>query len=328
MKITKSFFMLRKLMRDLQAYTPVVNSRNKGELAEYYFVFEENPKRLNRLIQDYDNNGIPLNGTYIDVTDKKLHYYPISIGQYGLAIFHSWLKKKEETKKVHFLRIADWFMENATVDATLGAYWLTNVPKPEYDVFTPWKSGFSQSRAISILCRAWQLTHNESYLKMAEQALVPFSFDIECGGVSVDRNLGQCFYEEYVAQWPTRVLDGHLFCLMGLYDYIRIGKGDALILAKQLFEDGVEGLIRQMPLYDMGYWLRFNRCDKPDYPTNDPCTLGYLRLVIAQLKIITQLSGRSEPEIFAEKFAKYDRLPNILHMYREKFKSLKKLNRL
>jgi hypothetical protein len=245
-----------------------------------------------------------------------------------LAIYHSWLKTKDETKKAHFLRIADWFMENAVVDTRLGAYWLTDVPKPEYDVFKPWKSGFSQSRAISILCRAWQLTRNESYLKMAEHALVPFSIDTLAGGVSVDRNSGNCFYEEYVAQWPTRVLDGHIFCLMGLYDYIRIGKGDALILAKKLFDEGLEGLIQQIPLYDMGYWVRFNRCDKPDYPTEDPCTLGYLRLVIAQLNLLTQISGRPEPKAFAQQFSEYDRIPNILRMYRQKFKSLKRLNRL
>ena len=328
MKIAKSLFMLRKLLRDFKTETPLVHTNNSGRLEEYYFVFEHHPKRLNRLIKGFDNQGVPLNGAYIDVENKQLHYYPISIGQYGLALYHSWLKTGEESTKAHFLRIADWFMQNAVTDPQLGAYWLTDVPKPEYDVYSPWKSAFSQSRGISILCRAWQMTGQDAYLTMAAQALTPFRFDIREGGVSVDREQGKCLYEEYVAQWPTRVLDGHSFCLMGLYDFVRVGRGEAQQLAQSLFNEGIEGLIQQLPLYDMGYWLRFNRCDKPGYPVNDPCTLGYLRLVVAQLKLMAQLSGRSELAAFAEKFSQYDRLPNIIRMYREKFKSLRKLNRL
>lgn len=320
--------MLRKLMRDLNSRPPRIHTCNTGPLQEYYLVFEDDPKRLNRLIRSYDAQGIPLNEAYIDVPDRKLHYYPISIGQFGLAVYHTWLRTGEEEKKLHFLRIADWFMDHAICSPSLGAYWLTEVPKPEYRVSTPWRSAFSQSRALSILCRAWQLTRDEKYLSIAEQALIPFGLDISENGVSVDRNRGECFYEEYVAQWPTRVLDGHLFSLMGLYDYIRVGRGEALACAKLRFQEGVEGLIQTLPAYDLGYWLRFNRCDMPGYPKDDPCTIGYLRLVIAQLSILADISSRAELKAYAVRFRTYDTLPNLLRMYILKFKSLKQLNRL
>lgn len=324
----KVIFMLRKLIRDLYPQTPAINPCNQGPLKKYYLLFEDDPKRLNRLIRSFDEQGVPLNGTYIDVAESRLHYYPISIGQYALAVYHSWLNTGNNEKRAHFLLIADWFMQHAILDERLGAYWLTDVPKPEYDVWEPWKSGFSQSRAISVLCRAYLETGNRAYLELAEKALLPFCFDISEGGVSVDRHKGQTFYEEYVAKWPTRVIDGHLFCLMGLYDMVRTAEGEGKELAQRLFDEGVEGLLRQILSYDLGYWLRFNRCEKPGYPVDDPCTLGYLRLVVRQLQILSDISGRKEIIVYANRFARYDKTSNILRMYLEKYKSLKKLNRL
>ena len=182
MKIKKVIFMLRKLLRDFNTNRKIeINMDNQSETLGYYYIkFDEDIAKLNRLIHSFDNNGVPLNTTYIDVEDTKLHYYPISIGQYGLAIFHSWLKTHSEEKKVHFLRIADWFMNNRTDHSELGCYWLTEVPKPEYHVHQPWKSAFAQSRGISILLRAWQVTGDDAYLKVATQALQPLPVLSHC----------------------------------------------------------------------------------------------------------------------------------------------------
>ena len=198
--------MLRKLLRDFNTNRKIeINMENQSETLGYYYIkFDEDIAKLNRLIHSFDKNGVPLNTTYIDVEDTKLHYYPISIGQYGLAIFHSWLKTHSEEKRAHFLRIADWFMNNRTDHTELGCYWLTDVPKPEYHVYQPWKSAFAQSRGISMLLRAWQLTEDDAYLKVATQALIPFTKDITVGGVSVDREKGETFYEEYVSDTSTR----------------------------------------------------------------------------------------------------------------------------
>ena len=128
------------------------------------------------------------------------------------------------------------------------------------------------------------------------------------------------------------MLDGHLFSLFGLYDYIRAVPPETEPagheLAQSLFSEGIQGLIKQLPRYDMGYWLRFNRCDLPGYPQNDPCTIGYLRLVRQQLIILYRITGEEQLQYYADLCRKYDRLPNILKMYREKFRVLKSLNRL
>lgn len=326
--------MLGKLFRDFRANRHILinHDNNSKQLSHYYILFDQNPSKLNRLIHSFDSEGIPLNSSYIDVAKKKLHYYPISIGQFGLSVFHSWLETGIEEKKAYFLRIAEWFIKHKHEDEQLGIYWLTEVDKPEYHVISPWKSAFTQSRAISILLRAWQLTNDEKYLSAASKALIPFTKDITEGGVSVDRASGTVFYEEYVAVYPTRVLDGHNFSLFGLYDYIRAVDDEHYIqykeLALQLFQEGINGLVKQLPKFDMGFWLHFNRCDIPGYPQNDPCTMGYLRLVSSQLEILNQLSHRQELLEYAHKCKQYDSLFNIIKMYRLKFHALRELKRL
>jgi len=323
--------MLKKLFRDISS-SPSPSNFDFGPILNfYYFKFENNPQKLNRLISQYDENGIPLNKSYIDVQDARLHYYPISIGQYGLAVFHEWLDNKREKDQLQFLKIADWFKNSSIQDSKLGIYWLTDIPKPEFNVYDPWKSAFSQSRGISIGLRAFQITNDSEYYEMAKAALKPFLIDITEGGVStgIDNDI---IYEEYVAASPTRILDGAIFALFGIYDMVRVSKGlndhDTYLLSKEIFDKGVEGLLHWLPKFDMGYWVYYNRCEIKDYPTNDPCTIGYLKLVIAQLNILYHITKNEKLNTYVFKFESYLKPKNILRMYIEKYRALKKLNRL
>jgi hypothetical protein len=329
----KKLFMLKKLLRDFLLYPPKIYLNIGNTLDYYYFLFSGNPKKLNRLISTFDNNGVPLNKSYIDVQSTNLHYYPISIGQYGLAIFNRWIKNNHSKDLEIFSSINRWFVENVIHDELLGAYWLTEVPKPEFKITTPWKSAFTQSRAISVLLRGWQMTRESNYLKLASKALIPFTIPIESGGVAVDLTEEMAFYEEYVAEKPTRILDGAMFSLFGVYDFIRATKElkeweESHQLAKEIFRKGVNGLKFWLPKFDMGYWVFYNRCEIEGYPQNDPCTIGYLRLVSAQLEIMANLTGEKIFIEYSYKFKGYLKPWNILKMYREKFIALKKLNRL
>lgn len=332
MSLAKYIFMFKKFKRDINNNKHIAFGATSGEaLTTYYFNFKLEPNKLNALIADYDKDGVPLNTTYIDVEEAKLHYYPISIGQYALAVFHSYLDTKDEEKKALFLRIAEWFYNHRTEDKELGVYWLTDVPKPEYGVSEAWKSAFSQSRGLSVLLRAWQLTDDPKYLEVAKKALLPFTKDIKEGGVAVDLDSAP-IYEEYIAAKPTRVLDGHGFSLFGVYDAVRAitpeVDEEAHHLAKAIFDKGINGLVKRLPDYDMGYWMKFNLCELDFYPQNDPCTIGYLRLVRAQLQILYKITGHRSLESYAQKMKRYDRLPNIVKMYKQKFTALKKMNRL
>ena len=70
---------------------------------EYYFLFNEK-ELLSGGSQDFhfDEKGIPVIPTYVDVDEERMHYFPISIGQYGLAIYHTYLdtSSKKDKKKI------------------------------------------------------------------------------------------------------------------------------------------------------------------------------------------------------------------------------------
>lgn len=332
MKLKKIWFMGKKLVTDVMANAEpykISEDLHSEKLGEFYFLFEEDPAKLNKLINDFDENGIPVNSSYIDVENPKPHYYPISIGQYGLAVFNTFIRTGSEEKKTHFLRIADWFYENKTEDE-LGCYWLTDIPKPEYKVIKAWKSAFTQSRAVSILLRAWQITGEQKYFDCSKKALSIFSVNYSDNGVSFV-NPKWNFYEEYVAEKPTMVLDGHIFSMLGIYDFMRVSKNfdkEGYQKASGLFDKGINGLLVNLPEYDLGFWLKFNLCKMDHYPKIDPCTIGYLRLVVLQLKLLAKITGNKELDNYYNKFKEYDRLFNIFRMYPLKYKALKKLNRI
>lgn len=334
-RLKKIVFMGKRFLTDLNENKELeIYPNTSDKLTYYYFKFttdQINTRGGNKPMY-FDENGVPQIHSYIDVEDKKgYYYYPITIGQYALALFNEYVADKSEDRKKKFLAIADWFIENKMDDDKLGTFWLTHVPKPEYKMFEPWKSAFTQSRAISVLLRAWQVTNEQKYFSTAANALIPFTVDAKEGGVSSITKHGN-FYEEYAAPEPTMVLDGHNFSLLGLFDFYRAVGEDVdsknRTLAKNLFDEGIESLIKWLPEYDMGFWLRFNMCGMSHYPSVDPCTIGYLRLVSVQLILLYELTKRDELFTYYEKFAGYDKLKNILKMYPVKYKALKKLNRL
>jgi len=335
MKIKKIIFFLKRLRTDLKENKEIeLNLDYPNDLNYYYIKFKEelvNSRGGNKAFQ-FDDHGVPQVHSYIDVQDRAgYYYYPITIGQYALAVFHSYLNTHDEQKKAHFLRIAEWFYENKTEDDKLGVYWLTETPKPEYRITKPWKSAFSQSRGLSVLLRAWQLTGDIKYLEVCKKALIPFTYSVSEGGVAVDLNTAP-FYEEYIAEKPTRVLDGHMFSLFGVYDAVRAitpnVDADGHNLALQIFNAGIEGLVKRLYEYDLGFWMKFNLCDLDFYPSNDPCTVGYLRLVTAQLQVLERISENKVIGTYVSKLRSYDRSFNIVRMYKLKFTALKKMNRL
>lgn len=326
----KYLFFLFRIWKDIVHPTvwPISNDLYSKILREYYFLFSEyaiiNQKGGQKSIF-YDDSGIPVNPTYIDVKDKAFVYFPITIGQAGLAIFHTFLQSGKEDDLNRFLKIANWFMENAEYSPDLGARWLTNVSLPQYKNPGPWQSAFAQGRAISVLLRAYQITHNQHFYKTAKKALKPFTKAVSEGGVTSYTKWGP-FYEEYTANVPTLVLNGMVFSLCGVYDFIRAFPDNQS--AKRIFDDGIQTLKNILPVYNLGYWSRYNYCQADWYPDIDPATHTYQKLHITQLKMLAQLTGKQIFEDYAQIFSKQLSIINIFKMYYIKFKSLKKMGRL
>jgi len=323
--------MLKKFIRDVKSSKNVyeiTQNLHSANLEKYYFIFHENRISAGKdqvLIKKFDVNGIPINKTYIDVTNKEYVYFPISIGQMGLSIFHTYLKTKSEEDKNRFMKFVDWFYNNAEISDTLGARWMTDVSLPQYKNSGPWQSAFSQARGINILLRGYQVTGNEEYVRMTEKALIPFTKPVSEGGVTSFTKWGP-FYEEYTAEVPTLVLNGMIFSLCGVYDFVRVFRENKL--AKKIFDDGLQTLKNILAEYDLGYWSRYNLCSADYYPEVDPATIGYQRLHITQLEMLYKLTNEEIFKEYADIFRKQDTFINALRMYLLKYKSLKKIGRL
>lgn len=327
--VGKKAFMFRKLVKDIGRDADIYQLARDVEskqLNDYYFLMNEQ-ELLNGHSQNFffDDKGIPIIPSYIDVKDRKMIYYPISIGQYGLAIYHMFLQSRTNLDRRRFLNIADWFYNNRVEEAERGTFWLTDVAKPEFRIHDPWPSAFAQSRAMSVLLRAYQLTKAEHYLTAVKNSLDIFKIPADRGGVTTFTDYGP-FYEEYPAPFPTMVLDGFFFSMCGLHEYMRAV--DDSKPAIELFESGIESVKKWLPEYDLGFWIRYNYCRQPFYPDPDPATIGYLRLVITQLRLFYRLTGESLFNTYANKWRGYDKLSNILKMYRLKYKALKQMDRI
>ena len=328
----KAFFMLNKLRTDLK------RARMDGyELAEdvisenlgyYYFIFRENrivKGKDQALINKFDENGIPINKTYIDVKDKEYVYFPISIGQVGLSVFHSFLESEYNNDRQRFLKFVDWFYDHAEISESLGARWMTDVSLPSYKNPGPWQSAFSQSRGISILLRGYQLTGDQKYFELAEKALIPYTLPVGKGGVTSYTEWGP-FYEEYTAKVPTLVLNGMIFALCGVHEFMRVKPDQPM--ARKIFEEGIQTLRNILPVFDMGFWSRYNLCKVDWYPRIDPATILYQKLHVTQLQLMYKITGDPIFKRYAEHFDDQLNIWNAFRMYLVKFKALRKMGRL
>jgi heparosan-N-sulfate-glucuronate 5-epimerase len=268
-------------------------------LGRYYFLFDEGElKRGGSRDFYFDAQGIPVVPTQIQVEPPRMHYCPVAIGQYALAIFHGWLSSAREDDRRRFLRLADWFVEHQAEDGC----WYVHADVVIYRLRAPWPSAMAQGRGLSVLARAWQDTGEERYIKAARRALDAFTRPLDQGGVTGSHE-GLITYEEYPAQPPPHVLNGSIFALFGLWDMARVLPGDGR--AATLFERGAATVEALLPQYDTGWW---SLCDlyhlKAGFPRN-PCTAHYHDIHIKQLKVLHAITGRESFATVAQRWAAY-----------------------
>jgi heparosan-N-sulfate-glucuronate 5-epimerase len=326
----KYLFFIPRILKDIIHPTKwqITADLKSTQLQEYYFVFREEDMIYQKGGQKsiiLDPDGIPLNPTYIDVKDKDYVYFPITIGQVGLAVFHSYLQSKKEEVRNRFMKYVDWFYHHADENPKLGTRWITHVALPQYRNPGPWQSAFAQSRGISLLLRGYQLTAEEKYKTMAEKALIPFTIPVAEGGVTSFTRYGP-FYEEYTAQAPTLVLNGMIFSLFGVYDFLRVFPQNKM--AKKIFIDGIQTLEKILPDFNLSYWSRYNLCRVEWYPRIDPATITYQHLHVIQMEVLYRLTGKEVFKKYSVLFKNQINIVNMIRMYLAKYKTLKQLKRL
>jgi heparosan-N-sulfate-glucuronate 5-epimerase len=118
----------------------------------------------------------------------------------------------------------------------------------------------AQARIMGAFQRAYELTWDEHYLYLANEAMRALEVPIQEGGVLfIDQDDEGKWYAELAGGGrtsPPYILNGFIFSLLDLHDfYNRTGSQDA----KLLFEDGIDELRRHLIDYDTGRWTYYDR---------------------------------------------------------------------
>jgi len=293
--------------------TPELNTNFSTEdLGEYYMTFAAKADYPGA----HDEHGIPMLDYHGDI---GLQYNPIAIAQWGLGNFNLYCRTKNAERLEKVERCADWLVRDLETNAHGLSVWNHHFDWEYRDTLcAPWYSGLAQGQGISLLLRAQRETGKPEYAEAARKAFVTFQTSVALGGVTFTDEQGSVWFEEYLVDPPTHILNGFLWAAWGVYDYA-LATGDAQ--ARSLFAQAVEALRRNLARYDIGFWSLYEQSGTRLKMVASPF---YHQLHIVQLRVMHRLTGES---FFAEYADRWDRYAcNRLHRARAIcYKSLFKL---
>jgi len=262
-----------------------VPARPGGRLGEYYMLFREKADYAGY----YDSNGIPM----LDYRGViGLQYNPIAIAQWGLANYNQFCETRDEFRAHKTLWAANWLCDHLEQNPHDLWVWNHHFDWDYREILkAPWYSGLAQGQGVSLLLRAHAHTGENKYLQAAEQAFAALTRPIAEGGVLFEDAENNLWIEEYLVNPPTHILNGFLWALWGVFDFWR-ARADTS--AKEIFDRGVETLVRNLRRYDGGYWSLYEQSGTRLKMLASPF---YHRLHIVQLRVMANLTGA---RVFAE----------------------------
>jgi hypothetical protein len=146
----------------------------------------------------------------------------------------------------------------------------------------PWTSALASGNAMSALLRGWERFGDDTYLTAATAAYRALHSHREGLPICIDA-AEELWYEEYPAEVPLHVLNGHVYALLGVLDYARISD-DAEAHAR--WRRAAATLLSRLADYDLGYWSAY------ELRWREPAALHYQKNIhVPQLRILAALTG-------------------------------------
>jgi len=259
----------------------------------------------------YEKNQIV--GYYNDLTEKvtKSNYkidevpkikneygedeeFAIAIFQYGLGAFDLYLNTQKEEYLTRFKVALDWAIKNQLDN---GAWKIFEKQSPE----KPYSS-MAQGEGVSLLLRAYIKYNEVQYLEAAKKAIDFMINDYNEQGTA--EFIGEDVYLKEFINEPV-VLNGWIFSIFGIYDYLLICKDDNKI--KEIYSKTISTLEKVLIKYDLKYWSRYDISKRIASPF-------YHNLHVELLKVLYDLTDNGIFKEYAEKFEGYSK--NKLFMLR------------
>ena len=195
-------------------------------------------------VKELDNEGIPSVYYGTEVNGKPIGFQrnPVTVALQANEFYDKYKEKNDESSKTYFLNNVNWLVDNAV---NKGYYSLLqyNFPQPIYNVKAPWFSALAHGLALQVLIKAHETTQDLIYLTAAKSLLNAFFIEVENGGITYKDSSDEWWYEEYATNdkdsMISRVLNGMLFTVLGIYDYFKYTNDPN---AKLLFDKGVNSI--------------------------------------------------------------------------------------
>ncbi len=274
--------------------TPAENpSASPSELGQYYMPFTEKADYHGA----YDSSGIPLLNYHGQI---GLQSNPIAIAQYGLGNYNLWRRTEDPGRRRIFFLVVDWLCAHLEKNAHGLAVWHHHFDWEYRNTLkAPWYSALAQGQGISVLVRAYNESQDPRYLDAARSALASFYTSVDAGGVAFTDARGDLWFEEYIVSPPTHILNGFIWAAWGIYDYFLATKENS---AQELFTRAVKTMLRNLDLYDLGFWSLYEQSG-----TRLPMVASpfYHQLHIVQLRIMHRLTGEDAFAQVADRWQGY-----------------------
>lgn len=238
-----------------------------------------------------DENGVP----YLVIEGIGVVYHPARVGFYALqyANAESFDDKLVEPDKVRQEACISWIKDNASIEGE-AAHWYYPFDNTYNDVSiqAPWNSAFGQALVIEALVEHYRQTRDAVSLELAEKGAVALFVPVSEGGLVFESGEDIWFEEIPSEENPSHILNGHMRALIALQQLYQVS-GKALY--QEWFERGARSLENWLPLYDNGYWLRYDLNPKKEellFRFNNPYGYALQPLAIDSIRIEDPVSGQ------------------------------------
>jgi heparosan-N-sulfate-glucuronate 5-epimerase len=234
---------------------------------------------------DLDDRGLPFN----KLTSGQIVYFPVVLCQKALGHWDRWLMHSKPDDRQRFLDVAGWLVNKQDSEGGWDTWGLLS-PGTKYRY-----SAMTQGEAVSVLVRAHSLTAEAAFEKACRRGLALMQKPVGDGGVCC-RESTEVFLEEFPGPSRDTVLNGWLFALFGVYDYLLRFPDEGI---KVFFRASLGSCVRSLESFDAGFWSYYSS------GTKRLASPFYHQLHLGQLEALSQITSDPGVGLRHDKWKRY-----------------------
>ncbi|NJE09029.1 D-glucuronyl C5-epimerase [Thermococcus sp. M39] len=221
-------------------------------------------------IKDSFNSSLP----FIYYTGRGFNLYPVTAIHWAEMYF----QREQNEKALQILKELSQYAQYGEYNGE--EYVLFKNYFHFENASVPWVSGYAQGMGAGVYAIAYNLTGNETYLRIAKGLVNSFDLPLSMNGFVSHTKYGD-WYLEYNYNSNELVLNGHIIALQGLYYYWQVTHDEK---AWRLFQNGVHAVRNALPIFDTGSWSKYSNI-------HGDASEFYHRLHIRLLKWLYDVTG-------------------------------------